>query len=301
MSPAVLRFLAERYEQIEVRYDAEQRALWAYHRPRRRPCFNLDLLSEIKRLQEAVQRACHGHDEVTSPVRFLIAGSRARDAFNLGGDLALFLDLIRNRDRQGLRRYALACVEVLYLNSVNLNAPLTTIALVQGAALGGGFEAAISCSVVIAERHVQMGLPEILFNLFPGMGAYSFLARRIHPIHAERLILSGEMWTAPELYEKGVVDVVAETAAGQQAVVDYLRRQERVGIGTFGLIKARHRVQPVTYQELFDVAMIWADSALHLSERDLRVMERLLRAQNRAYGPALSPSDDGAKIVPLIS
>jgi DSF synthase len=300
MSPAALRFLAERYEQLEVRYDPEQRALWAYQRPRRRPCFNLDLLSEIKRLQEAIQRACHGHDETSSPVRFLIAGSRVKDAFNLGGDLGLFLELIRNRDRQGLRRYALACVEVLYLNSVNLNAPLTTIALVQGAALGGGFEAAISCSVVIAERHVQMGLPEILFNLFPGMGAYSFLARRIHPIHAERLILSGEMWTAPELYEKGIVDLVAETASGAQVVVDYLHRQERVGIGTFGLIKARHRVQPVSYQELFDVAMIWADSALHLGERDLRVMERLLRAQNRAYGLVSTPSD-GAKIVPLIS
>ena len=59
-------------------------------------------------------------------------------------------------------------------------------------------------------------------------------------------------------------------------------------------------MQPVTYQELFDVAMIWADSALRLSERDLRVMERLLRAQNRAYGIAPS-SSDGAKVVPLIS
>ena len=299
MSPAVLRFLAERYEQIEVRYDPEQRALWMYLRPRHRPCFNLDLLSEIKRLQEAVQRACHGHDETTTPIRFLVGGSRAREAFNLGGDLALFLRLIRNRDRQGLRRYALACVEVLYLNSVNLNAPLTTIAMLEGAALGGGFEAAISSNVVIAERHVQMGLPEILFNLFPGMGAYSFLSRRIHPIHAERMILSGEMWTAEQLYEKGIVDVLAEPGTAPHAVADYLRRQERMGIGTLGLIRARHRVQPISYQELFDVAMIWADSALRLTERDLRVMERLLRAQNRAYSAVAEPA--GAKIVPLIS
>ena len=294
MSPAVLRFLAERYEQIEVRFDPEQRALWMYLRPRNRPCFNLDLLSEIKRLQEAVQRACHGHDETTTPIRFLIGGSRAPQAFNLGGDLELFLRLIRNRDRQGLRRYALACVEVL-----NLNAPLTTIAMLEGAALGGGFEAAISSNVVIAERQVQMGLPEILFNLFPGMGAYSFLSRRIHPIHAERMILSGEMWTAEQLYEKGIVDVLAEPGAAPQAVAEYLRRQERMGIGTLGLIKARHRVQPITYQELFDVAMIWADAALRLTERDLRVMERLLRAQTRAYSPAAEPA--GAKIVPLIS
>jgi DSF synthase len=157
--------------------------------------------------------------------------------------------------------------------------------MVQGAALGGGFEAAISSSVVVAEKHVQMGMPEIMFNLFPGMGAFSFLARRMHPFEAERMILGGDLWTAEQLYAKGVVDVLAETGCGEQAVMDFIRRQERVGNGTAGIHRARRRVSPIEYSELLDIALIWAETALRLSDRDLRVMERLVRAQNRLAEP----------------
>jgi len=56
----------------------------------------------------------------------------------------------------------------------NLFLPLTTISLAQGDALGGGFEAALSCSVIIAERRARFGFPEVMFNLFPGMGPTAF-------------------------------------------------------------------------------------------------------------------------------
>ena len=49
----------------------------------------------------------------------------------------------------------------------------------QGECLGGGFEAALSSDVIVAEKSARFGFPEILFNLFPGMGAYSFLERKI--------------------------------------------------------------------------------------------------------------------------
>jgi DSF synthase len=291
-----LRFLAERYDQLEVRYDPEQRTLWCLKRPRTRPCFNPDLLSEIRRFQEAVQSACRENDEDSTPVRFLVWGSRIRDTYNLGGDLQLFTELIRSRDREGLRRYAVACIDVLHPNSIDLGCPLTTITLVQGAALGGGFEAAISSSVVVAEKQAQMGMPEIMFNLFPGMGAFSFLSRRMHPFEAERMILSGDLWTAEQLYAKGVVDVLAETGGGEQAVMDYIHRQERVGNGTAGIHRVRRRVSPIDYEELLDVALIWAETALRLKDRDLRVMERLVRAQNRLAdagnaAPAVVPSN----------
>ena len=89
--------------------------------------------------------------------------------FNLGGDLDLFRQHIMAGDRGGLLRYAKACIEVLYGNIINLGRDLTTVSLVQGDALGGGFEAALSSNVLIAERNAKLGLPEVLFNLFPGM------------------------------------------------------------------------------------------------------------------------------------
>jgi DSF synthase len=214
-------------------------------------------------------------------VRFVVWGSRIAGVYNLGGDLGWFVQLIRARDREALKHYAVACIDVVYPNSVNLDSPLTTVAMVQGAALGGGFEAAISSSVVVAEKGAQLGLPEIMFNLFPGMGAYSFLARRMPAIEAERMILSGDVWTAEQLYARGVVDVLAETGGAEGAVRSYVQRQQRIGNGTAGVLRARQRVSPISYGELFDIALMWVECAMRLTDKDLRVMERLIRAQDR--------------------
>jgi len=57
----------------------------------------------------------------------------------------------------------------------------------------------------VAEKNAKMGLPEIMFNLFPGMGAYHLLCRRLPAVKAEQLILSGHTYSADELHEMGVV------------------------------------------------------------------------------------------------
>ncbi|MCB1185505.1 enoyl-CoA hydratase/isomerase family protein, partial [bacterium] len=162
------------------------------------------------------------------PLRYTVFGSKIPGVYNLGGDLPLFARMIRSSDREGLRRYAYACVEPLHFRAVNLGLPVIGISLVQGDALGGGFECALADDVIIAERSAKFGLPEILFNLFPGMGAYSFLSRRISPAQAERMMLSGRIYSAEELYEMGVVDMVAEDGAGEDAVYDYVERVDRV-------------------------------------------------------------------------
>ena len=61
----------------------------------------------------------------------------------------------------------------------NFGLPIVTISLVRGNALGGGFEIALSGDVIIAERSAMMGFPEILFNCFPGMGAFQTLSSRV--------------------------------------------------------------------------------------------------------------------------
>lgn len=106
--------------------------------------------------------------------------------FNLGGQLALFRKLIDQKDRASLLRYATKCIDVIFPRICRFDSPLCTITLIQGDALGGGFEAALASDIVIAERHCQMGFPEILFNLFPGMGAYSLVARKVGTARAEK-------------------------------------------------------------------------------------------------------------------
>ena len=99
----------------------------------------------------------------------------------------------------------------------------------QGDALGGGFECALSSSVLIAEEDARMGFPEILFNLFPGMGAYSFLSRKVGRRITEELITSGAIYTARELYDLGVVDVITPTGTGEAAVESFVRKHARAG------------------------------------------------------------------------
>ncbi len=99
----------------------------------------------------------------------------------------------------------------------------------QGDALGGGFEAALSCQTIVAERDVGMGFPEVLFDLFPGMGAYSFLCQRVSPKLAEEMMLNGTVYSSEDLHKMGVVDVLVAKGEGVEAVHDLIRRNQRIG------------------------------------------------------------------------
>ncbi len=223
-------------------------------------------------------------DDAEKRPEYLVLGSEISETFNLGGDLPYFYSLIKSGDRQALLAYAQASVELVYQNHVSLELPMTTIALVRGNAMGGGMEAAISANVLIAERQVQMGLPEVLFNMFPGMGAYQFLSRRISPVAAEKMIMSGKTYSAEELYDMGIIDVLAEEGKGEQAVREYVIRNRRNRHAACGLRRAIRAADPVTREALMSVVDIWVETAMGLSDMDLSRMNYLIRAQkNRGF------------------
>lgn len=276
------------FQQLSTHFDPDIGAVWLDMQSQPRPCFTPQLLDELRKYQRTLenQGGRLKHDGVLQTVHYQVLTSSLPGIFNLGGDLDRFLHWIHQRDRGALAAYARACIDVLYPNAVNYQLPITTIALVRGQALGGGFEAALSSSVIIAEASAQLGLPEILFNLFPGMGAYNLLCRRVTPHQAEQMILSGRLYTAQELFELGIVDVVADDGAGVAAVEEYIRRHRRQRNGYLALQRARQRAHRISYQELIDITDIWVDAALALSPKDLKVIERLVRAQNRVSAPA---------------
>ena len=271
------------YKQIEVRFDPDHAVAWTFMNPIGVPCFNLQLLNEL-RAHDAAIEASGGrllHQGELRQIRYYVAASKVENVFNLGGDLALFVHLVKAQDRDALAHYAKLCIDNMYPRICSYNSPLTTISLVQGEALGGGFEIALSSHVIIAERRSRMGMPEILFNLFPGMGAYSLLARRVGMKRAEEMILSGRVYTAEELHQLGVVDEVAGDGAGEAAVRDYVRRNERRRNGLQAVFSCRQHFHPITYAELLDIVHIWVDAALRLEEKDLKLMSRLARSQFR--------------------
>lgn len=264
--------------------DAHQTSDWcfmhasspaSYH-----PCFSERLLLEMKRTQEIIRRRLAANTDPRAGIHHLVLASD-REVFNLGGDLALFAQLIRAGQRGRLLDYAKLCVEVAFNFSRLYDDRVHSVAVVQGDALGGGFEAALCCHTIIAEEGVGMGFPEVLFDLFPGMGAYTFLTRRVTPATAERMMLDARVYSAEELLAMGVVDRVVPRGEGLQAARDLIKRHQRIGNALRSMNTVRQACRPVSLEELLSVTTEWVDAAMRLNEQALRTMERLIRAQQR--------------------
>jgi len=274
------RALTEETKQLKTYYDAKYKTSWCLMKAEPRPCFTNQLLSEFHEYIRVVKQDMR--DTQGEKYDYIVVGSDVDGVFNLGGDLNLFRNYIESNNRDGLFNYAIRCIDILHENISHLDCDLTTIALVQGDALGGGFESALASNVVIAEKGVKMGLPEVLFNLFPGMGAYSLLSRRVGTARAEQMILSGRLYTSDELFEMGVVDILAEKGEGEVEVYKYIKSANRYSNSYNAIRKVRDVCNNISYDELIDIAKIWTEAAFKLDERDLKMMGRLIRKQDQA-------------------
>jgi DSF synthase len=262
--------------QLDVRWEAPAGTLWTFMTPVDRPNFSRPMMRDFHRWQAEIRR------EFADPaegLKYMVLGSRFPGVWNLGGDLDLFASFIASGDRDGLVGYGRDCVAMLHKNLRQLDLPVVTVALVQGDALGGGFEAVLSFNLIVAEKGTRFGLPEIAFGLFPGMGAHCLLSRKLGLARAEEMMLSNRLYSAEEMHDWGIVHVLAEPGRGEEAVRDYIARNGRRHAGHRGIYHASALVDPVSLEELEAVVEIWADSALKLTEADLKLMKRLVDAQ----------------------
>jgi len=262
-------------------FDTSYGVRWITLSSNRSTRMTYDLVQALRQEQMEVERRMRADlgKGKQNEIRYQVLSSAHPKVFNLGGDLDYISKLIRTRDRESLVAFGRLCIDLIYKNATNYNCPVTTISLVRGTALGGGFEAALSGNILFAERQSKMGLPEVMFNMFPGMGAYQLLTQRLAPVQAQRLIQSGRTYTAEELYALGVVDVLTEEGEGEQAVWDYIRRHSKQSKGEWGLRRTMLSSNPIRYEELLESIEIWADTALSLDDTDMKHMAFLVRAQ----------------------
>lgn len=264
--------------ELDCLYESSQRTLWTFMRPKGRPSFTLDLLQDFRDWQKAIANS-FGPERL--PLDFLVLGSRFPGVFCYGGDLDYFVACIRDNDREGLVDYGRQCVRILFRNFQSLDLPIITIGMVEGDALGGGFEALLSFDIIAAEKGAKFGLPESMFGLFPGMGAHSFLVRKLGSAMAERMIMGGETFSAEQLYDMGLVHSLFDKGMAKPAVDKLIKNERRRFNGLLGANRAMARATNVTLQELEDIVDFWADSALKLSEQNIRLMQRLVGAQTK--------------------
>lgn len=273
--------------QIACHYESPDRTLWTRWAPRGIPCFNVELLHDMERGSHLIESFFASLSDAR-PLEHIVLCSAARGAFNVGGDLGYFQRLIAAQDRARLTEYARAAINVQYRNyTAHGLLGVTTVALLEGDALGGGLECALSCDVVIAERHVKAGFPEVLFNMFPGMGGMSFLSRRADRRVADEMVRTGRQYTALELQEMGVIDQVVDTGEGVDAVRKLIRRREHQHDAHAAMNAVDRMIRPVGLQELHEVVKLWVDSALKLSPRSLEWMQRLYKRQLAIFDSSL--------------
>jgi DSF synthase len=217
-------------------------------------------------------------------VQHLVLTSDVTGVFNFGGDLSLFVLLIRARDIDSLRLYGRRCIDMLWWLETAAARGVHTTVLVQGDTLGGGLESVMPFHKVIFERSAQAGFPEVLFNLFPGMGAWNLVIRKAGFAVANEMILSGKLYTAEELQRFRLVDAVVDDGEGERAIDEVLAGVHPRLRGTLAALEARRLASPITYEMLSEIVELWTRTALTLTDRDLRLMERLARAQARRAG-----------------
>jgi enoyl-CoA hydratase/carnithine racemase len=136
-------------------------------------------------------------------VRAVVLTSTHERAFCVGADLKernSFTDADLMRQRPVTRGAYTAVLEL----------PVPAIAAVHGFALGGGFELALSCDLIVADRTAVVGLPEVSVGVIPGGGGTQLLPRRVGAARAAELIFSARRLQAAEARESGLVDQLAE-------------------------------------------------------------------------------------------
>ena len=276
--------------------DRVDHALWTTWQPSAIPCFTIELLRELRAASAEIERRFSS--PTISPLRYIIIRSAVANVFNLGGDLAYFARLIEAQDEAGLAEYANLAVDVTFRNYTGHNLPnVTTIALLEGDALGGGFESALSCDLVIAEKHVKAGFPEVLFNMFPGMGGLSFLARRTSRQIVNEVTRSGRLYSAQELYDFGIVDMVVESGEAVTAARRLLRQRYQQHEAHSAMNVVDRLIRPVARDELDDVVRLWVDSALRLTVSRPRVDEAPSQAANAGLRPQANAADRRCRTV----
>ena len=166
-------------------------------------------------------------------------------------------------DVDSLKMYGRRCVDLVWWLENAAQRGVHTTVLVQGDTLGGGLESVLPFHKVIFERSAQAGFPEVLFNLFPGMGAWNFTIRKAGFAVANEMILS-----RPPLHRRPAATGAAwstwssTTARARRRSSTSVRTVDPRLRGTLAALQAQRLAAPITYESLMAIVDQWAETAL---------------------------------------
>lgn len=175
------------------------------------PCNEIGttMLADLERFLDRVD---------TESAHALIIRSTVRGGFSAGADLRELYNGLRDRPEseheQGIREFIDRIHAVM--NRLDM-LPLTTIGLIHGICFGGGFELALTCDILIAERSARFGFPELRLGIIPGFGGIPRLRRDVSNAVVRDLLLTGRSINAKKAQTVGMVSQVVPTGEGLRA------------------------------------------------------------------------------------
>lgn len=271
-----------RFDTLRVEYRPESRSFWMNYAREGAPYYSLQTLQDMADVRESLRALLASDLAARFPVDYFVMASEKPGVFNLGGDLVMFARSIESGDSALLAHYAHACIDVVYGLADALGGSFVSLAVVEGQALGGGLEAALAQDFVLADEHARIGVPEVAFNTFPGMGAMTHLTRRLGAAQAETIMLSGKTYSGAEMHALGVVDVLAPEGRARERAQTWMTEEgPDAHARRLAIAKARRMLFPVTWDELMKITDMWVEVSLAVNPHDIRHMERLAAAQKR--------------------
>jgi enoyl-CoA hydratase/carnithine racemase len=187
--------------------------------------------------------------ELARGAHALIIHSTMKAGFSAGADLRELYEGARGMEKseavRGVREFLRRIHGVM--NTLDA-APLTTIAAVHGVTFGGGFELALVCDIIIADRMARFCFPELRLGLIPGFGGIPRLKRDLGNAVVRDLLLTGRSFNVMKAQQIGLVSQIA--AEGESL---RLARATAAQVGKFDRrtsIAAKEFVKPIPYEEL---------------------------------------------------
>src|SRR6201997_4536589 len=210
----------------------------------RTPCNELGSLS-LDELEQFVSSV----DQMAKTAHALIIHSELKSGFCAGADLRELYHRSQQMESSAALRGVRDFLERIHsaLNQIDAS-PLTTIAAVHGVTFGGGFELALVCDLIIADKMARFCFPELRLGLIPGFGGIPRLKRELGNAVVRDLLLTGRSFNAAKAQAVGLLSqVVGEGEALRVA------RATAAQIGKFDrrtAVAAKRFIKPIPYEEL---------------------------------------------------
>jgi enoyl-CoA hydratase/carnithine racemase len=151
--------------------------------------------------------------------------------------------------------------------------PKPVIAAVNGFALGGGCELAMTCDIIIAGESARFGQPEVKIGIIPGGGGTQRLTRAVGKYKAMKICLTGELFSAREAFDMGLVSELVPDAEVEKRAV--------------GMAQQIAALAPLAVQQIKEVLLAGQDASLDAALRlETKAIQVLFASQDQKEGMA---------------